>query len=191
MNRRIDKMSWKDKIKKIEDEQIRSEIMDAVESAISSAGSQKTDGIPTDRFNEVIKQRNELKADLAEVKSELEGLQSKVEQKDSQLQDMETYKTQYEEWKKSENEKQKQLWEQRKQLLNVDETDPRKEKIDKIIGKFNMTDELKPEDIEANNSMFDIYNDVGFFDKENPDLKKDKSPKGGSDSQHKDIFKVK
>jgi uncharacterized coiled-coil DUF342 family protein len=184
-------MSWKDKVKKIEDEQIRNDIISAVENAISTAESQKTEGIPTDRFNEVISERNNLRADLAETKSELDGLRSKINEKDSQIEEIQEYKTKYQEWKDKQNQKQQELWNQRKKMLEVEETDPHKEKIDKIIGKFNMDDNLKPEQVEANNKMFDIYDEVGFFNKESKDKKPDKPPIGGSPSQHKDIFKVK
>lgn len=138
-----------------------------IESLLTTAMSKKIEGIPKSRFKEKVDECNNLKADLAEKESEIDKLNKKIGKSDEELTGLQIIKKNYESMMKTEAEVQLKKWEERWKILDVDESDTNYERMNKIKSKFANNseglDKLKPEEIKANNVLFDVYDDAEYF----------------------------
>ena len=141
---------------------------------ITSAGSQNS-GIPKDRFDKVIGERNQLRADVSELEATIAEMKGSVETTNSELTRLKGIETEYTTLKEAGNKAELEKWNKRKKILEVDETSPDWDKVQKVLHKFNIGDDLTPDQVRANNNLFETYEEVDYFakdDKEYPDGKK-------------------
>ena len=87
------------------------------------------------------------------------------------------------------HQEQASLWEERRKVFEVDDSDPTYEKVQKIIGKFKLGEDLTPEQIEVNNNLYSTYAEIDYFGKPKPQLGNDRHPKGSPPKkQYNDPF---
>jgi len=132
---------------------------------VSTAGSQNT-GIPKDRFDAVIAERNELRADKAEFEATKANLENTITTQKEEIDNLKGIETQFKTFKDAENKRELDKWNERKKILAVDDSHAGYDKIQKIIRKFDMGDEITPEQAKANNNLFETYEEIDYFDKD-------------------------
>jgi len=132
---------------------------------ISTAGSKNT-GISKDRFDEVIGQRNDLRADVSELEATKVRLESTVTTQKEEIDKLKGIETKFNTFKEAENKRELDKWNDRKKVLAVDDSHSDYDKIQKIIRKFDMADEITPEQIKANNNLFETYEEIDYFTKD-------------------------
>jgi len=125
------------------------------------------DTIPKSRFNEVIKQRNEAKADLAEKESQVTDLSAKVNTLTEKEKELAAYKTKWEKTETERFENIKTKWENESKIFDIDETDKRFEKVNGVKDSFIFGTEEKPltqPDIEKNLEKLNLLKKTGVFE---------------------------
>jgi len=143
------------------------ELIAELETVIQTAESKNTgDGIPYSRFKEKVSQYNNAVADNAELKTQLEQLNEKLNQSATQIGELSKYKTEFENVQKQKFEKNLEKWNSSKEIFNVAEGDKIFEKVAKVKHRFNLADDLTPDQIQSNLAMLDTYNEVGYFNME-------------------------
>lgn len=158
-----------------------------VESYIDATLAVKSENmIPKQRLDEVIHQRNSLKADLSEKDGELAELKAKFEKignvdelskKNQELQEY-VYKVRLDEW-------------QQKASVFSSDDDAIKAKIEKIKDEFILDDELTLEQIESNLKSYQRYDKIDYFNQQEQPKHFDATPpKPGSNVKYKDPFKL-
>jgi len=144
-------------------------------SALITAAEQNNTGIPKSRFDAVIAERNELRADKAELESKIAELTGNIETLKTDNQTLRAIEKEYNDVKASRQKAELEKWNKRKEILNISEADPNFDKIQKVIGKFIMEDDLTPEQVRSNNNLFETYEEIDYFGKDtntHPDGKK-------------------
>ena len=141
------------------------ELLAEVEGQLTAAESKQTDGIPYKRFKEKVEEVNNLKADLAEKEIKIEKLESKSKTVAEEVNRLKGIEAKHQKVVEATQKKQADLWESRKKVFEVAESDPTFEKVQKIIGKFKIGDELTPDQIEVNNNLYDTYDEIEYFGK--------------------------
>jgi len=149
---------------------------------LTSAGSQNT-GIPKDRFDKVIGERNQLRADVSERDATIAENAATIETQNASIDSLKSIETEFTTLKDAENKKQLDQWNERKKVLAVDDSNPGYDNVQKVLHKFQMGDDLTSDQVKANNNLFDTYEEINHFakdDKDYPNGKKarsDKAPK--------------
>jgi len=109
-----------------------------------------------------------------------EDFDEKLAKKDAEIDRLKLVEKDYKTHKESENKKELAKWEEHKKVLSIDDADPEFDKVQKVIHKFNMEDEITPEQVKANNNLFETYEEVDYFaktDNNYPDGGKPGGPK--------------
>jgi len=141
---------------------------------LTSAGSQNA-GIPKDRFDTVIGERNQLRADVSERDATIAEINATIETQKADIDRLSGIEVEYKTFKDAENKRELDKWIERKKVLMVDDSNPDYEKVQKVLHKFNVSEELTPEQIKSNNTLFETYEEVDYFaktDNKYPDGKK-------------------
>ena len=149
-----------------------------VDALITSAASKNT-GIPKGRFNEKIEECNELRADNTELEAKVLLSTKTIETQKAKINELEGIETEYKAFKEAENKRELEKWNERKKLLTIDDSDAEYDKVQKVIHKFILTDEITPEQVKANNNLFETYEEVDYFAKTDTDYEDGKKPQGG------------
>jgi len=156
-------MKLRDVLKKheITDEKIVNDI----EEYVSSTLAEKSDNmIPTPRFNEVIEQRNELRAELSELKGEYDILEKKLEKFGESEKTISVLEDENKNLKKSVLEIRTNQWNERSKYFTDEKY---KEKADKIREDFIFPEkdkELTLEQVENNLKQFKPYEKAEYFE---------------------------
>lgn len=157
------------------------ELVASVEQLVESAETQNT-GIPKDRFNQVIKERNEARADLAEKEAELTELQNKLETATDKVTELDKVKNDYESLKHEQFKKERDRWIEKAKVFDVEKDDKLFDRIEKIRGDFHFHDKVEeytPEEIAHNLQMAKPYEKIGYFQNDyTPPDTSDKKSKG-------------
>ena len=117
------------------------------------ASLDSSDMIPNSRFKQVIKERNELRADAAEKESNIETLKAEKEKLATEKNSLTEYKTKWEGEETKRTAKIKTDWENKKKIFAIDSTDKRFEKVSEIKDSFVFAaegEELTPEQMKSN-----------------------------------------
>ena len=148
-----------------------------VESLITIAES-KTTGIPQSRFSEKVRECNELRADKTELESKITQSDTTIEQQNAEIDRLKVIETEFSGYKDIEHKGQLDKWNERKKVLLIDDADPEFDKVQKVIHKFNMEDEITAEQVKANNNLFETYEEVDYFAVTDNGYKDGKKPSG-------------
>lgn len=157
------------------------ELMTAIEGLLATAESKNTDGIPQSRFNQVVKERNDLRADLAEKQSEIDQLKAKVDGDAKEITRLKSVETKFNDFKTAEETKVLNAWSEKAKVFSVPDSDPTFEKVEKIRGKFKFPgkdETLTAEQAQHNLEIFNVIEETGYFGKINP--LPDETPAHGS-----------
>ena len=162
------------------------ELITGVEQLLTTAESQKSDGIPKGRFNEVIAERNNLKADVAELEAKITGLETKLNDSKEKIKAAKAVQDELDEFKNKAFNENKGNWLEKSKVFYVGEDDKNFAKIEKIKGDFIFKDkpeEYTEQDIAHNLSMLKPYEKIGYFGGTYtpPDIEDDRS-QGGSET---------
>lgn len=166
------------------------ELMAEIQSLLTIAESKKSDSIPYSRFKEKVDEVNQLKADKAELESQLTSdktefeskfgkLETKFNTQKTEITDLKGIKGKYESYVETENKLHLDKWNINKKIFAIEKEDTKYPAIQKIITKFNLNEELTAEQVKANNSLFDTYNEIGYFGEPDPNLDDAEKAKGG------------
>ena len=156
-------MKLRDVLKKheITDEKI----VTAIEEYISDTLAAKSDNmIPTPRFNEVIEQRNELRAELSELKGEYDILEKKLEKFGESEKTISVLEEDNKNLKKDLYDWKLGLWKEKAVYFADDKF---KDKAEKIKDDFVFPDEGKEltlEQIEQNLKQIKPYEKAEYFE---------------------------
>lgn len=132
-------------------------------SALITSAETKNSGIPKDRFDAVISERNGLRADKSELEAQITTLKQTIESKESEISRLTGIETQYTTMKTQAEQIELSKWQERKKVFAVDPADVNYEKIQKVVGKFALGDNLTPEQVSVNNKLFETYEEIGYF----------------------------
>ena len=143
------------------------------------AGIDNMDSIPKTRFNEVIKQRNEAKADLAEKESQLSSLEEKVKALRNERKELAEYKTK---WETAESERLasiKEEWAEKSKIFEIDETDKRFDTVKSLRESFVFAqegEELSKDQLLSNIKQMRLLEKANVFEvkEEHPDYDRGK-----------------
>ena len=143
-------------------------VISEVEGYVNSKLAENSDSIPKSRFDEVIKQRNELRADLSEREAKIENLNKKIETFDnSDLKaQLETFKTENETLKQNVYETKKAQWEKVSGFFNDDNTKDKAEKIKKFFQFPEGEQDLTLDQIDNNLKEYERFEAAGVFNVE-------------------------
>ena len=122
--------------------------------------------IPYARFKQVVAERNNLQSDLAEFEAQVDQWKNKYQKTQDKIEDLKQYKTELETIKQKRFEKNKTEWEKKKNLFEVEEGDPKYEKVQKIKHRFKFGDGdkgLEPSDIAQNLEILKTYEEIDYF----------------------------
>jgi len=165
------------------------ELMASIEQLVKTAESGNT-GIPVSRFNEVIGERNELRANNAELEATIAENGVKIEGLETKVTESETYKTELTEFKHKAFKEKREHWIDKAKIFAVDEDDKLYENIQAIKDDFvfhDNIDDYTEQDIAQNISMLKPYEKIGYFGKPtNTEDDLDDSRGRGDDNKGKD-----
>ena len=148
-----------------------------IESLLSIAESKNT-GIPKSRFNEKVRECNELKADKVELENKVAELEGNIEKNNTEIERLKGVEVKFNEHRQKEDEKELAKWKEREKILTVTDADPTYDAMQRIINKFAIG-EVTPEQARANNNLFDVYDDAQYFKTEDKNYPNGKKPQGG------------
>jgi len=136
------------------------------------------------RFKEVIREKNDLQAELAQKEAEVEQWKKKVEDSTAVIINLNKYKDELESIKKRQYEKNMSEWKQKENLFSVEEGDPNYEKVQKIKHRFKLGEELQPSEVAQNLEILKTYDEIDYFqpDKNSPGFNY-KKPQGSPTTQ--------
>lgn len=157
------------------------ELQAEVEVLLTTAESKKTDGIPLGRFNVKVKECNDLRADKVELEQTITDQKTNIETLETNNKELKKVQKEFDIYKKGEATKFAEKWNGRKAVFDIEDTDPEYEKVNKIKHKFHFAEEdkeLTAEQVIANNTLYDTYDEIGYFKKDKSDLEDGKSAKG-------------
>jgi len=161
------------------------ELEAALEQLLTTAESKSTDGIPKGRFNEVIRERNELKADVEELNAKITGLETKISDSKVKLTEAKAIKDELDSFKNKAFNESKSVWLDKSKLFDVAEDDKKYPDIQKIKSDFifkEKPEDYTEEDIAQNLNMLKPYEKIGYFgDNYTPPDIDDKRSQGGGD----------
>lgn len=166
------------------------ELIAGIEQLLTTAESKNTDGIPKGRFNEVVKERNELRADIEELNAKISGYETKLEASKEKLESAKAVQNELDEFKHAAFKEKRELWVEKAKLFNVAEDDKKYPDVIKIKDDFvfcDNIDDYKESDIVQNLNMLKPYEKIGYFgDSYVPPDIDDKRSQGGSNETIKD-----
>ena len=153
------------------------ELVGKCESLLSIAESENT-GIPKSRFNQKVGECNDLRADKVELEGKLETANNKIETQKAEIERLTGVETKFNEYKTIEDSKELAKWKEREKILNVPDTDPTYDDMQRIIGKFAIGQDITSEQARTNNNLFDVYEDAQYFENDDKKYPDGKKPKG-------------
>jgi len=160
------------------------ELLADIQSSLDSS-----DMIPNSRFKQVIKERNELRADMAEKDSNIETLKAEKELLATDINGLTKIKTMWESEETKRTAKIKTDWEDKSKIFDIENTDKRFDKVSEMKDSFVFAaegEELTPEQMKANLEKMAFLEKAKVFDtsEEAPDYDKGKG-KRDKDSRFK------
>lgn len=141
------------------------ELIAGIEQLLTTAESNNT-GVPISRLNEVIAERNNLRADKSEDAATIEGLQAKLETAKTELEASGGYKTKLDAYETKEFGTMKSSWAETQKIFAIPETDKRFPKMEKIKSDFvfkDKIDDYTKEEIAQNIAAFKPYEKMGYL----------------------------
>lgn len=141
------------------------ELIAGIEQLLTAAESNNT-GVPISRLNEVIAERNNLRADKAEADATIEGLNSKLETAETELGVSGGYKAKLEAYETKEFGTMKSSWAETQKIFGIPETDKRFPKMEKIKSDFVIKeniDDYTKEEIAQNIAAYKPYEKMGYL----------------------------
>lgn len=146
--------------------------MDALQSDLSSANSES-------------KKRKEsirtLKAEMEDLQDGSDDGKGKIDKLENEIKELKKVQKEFNVYKEKESKVYSDKWDGRKTVFDIEDTDPEFEKVNKIKHKFHFAKEdkqLTAKQVIANNTLYDTYDEIGYFKKDESDLEDGKSPKG-------------
>ena len=114
----------------------------------------------------------ELKAQIEETGDSESDWKEKLKKKDDEIKRLKSIEKEHTEYVAAEQKKHADIWAARAKKFEVEESDPIYPKVQEVVSKFTFGTEetpLTPEQVKANNALFEIYDEIGHFGK--PDKK--------------------
>jgi len=114
----------------------------------------------------------ELTAQIEETGDSESDWKEKLKKKDDEIKRLKSIEKEHTEYVAAEQKKHADIWATRAKKFEVEESDPLYPKVQEVISKFSFGTEetpLTPEQVKANNALFEIYDEIGHFGK--PDKK--------------------
>jgi len=137
------------------------ELLADIQSSLDSS-----DMIPNSRFKQVIKERNELRADMAEKDSNIETLKAEKELLATDINGLTKIKTMWEGEETKRTAKIKTDWEDKSKIFDIENTDKRFDKVSEMKDSFVFAaegEELTPEQMKANVEKYTLLEKTGVF----------------------------
>jgi len=131
------------------------------------------------RFKEVIREKNDLQAEIAQKEVEIENLKKKYETSTATIAELNKSKAELETIKKTQYEKNLSEWQSKQKVFEVAEGDPNYEKVQKIKHHFKFGEELSPSEVAQNIEILKTYDEIDYFQSDkNPAGFNSKKPQG-------------
>jgi len=119
--------------------------------------------IPDSRFSQVVKERNDLRAKVVEWDVEKNTYETKLKEQMETVNGLKKYESKVKEWEEKRYNDNLSQWKQRKTLFEVKEGDKLFEKVAKVKHRFQLGEELTPEQIQTNLEMLKTYDELDYF----------------------------
>jgi hypothetical protein len=140
-------------------------------SVLETFAKDKTKGIEEmmqKRINSLTREKHTLSDEISGLKADVDSKNAEFEKLQKNLTDYSSYKEQFDKLKQEQHAKMNDRWKQALEKLNVSETDKRYDNIQKIKARLTLKDkpeDYKPEEIEKNLEIYEIYAEAGAIDR--------------------------
>jgi predicted nucleic acid-binding Zn-ribbon protein len=139
------------------------EFIAEAQALLTTAESKQTDGIPVARFNTVIAERNELRADKAELESKITAFETTKTELETKVTELEAVKTKFDNYQTTIDKTTKDEWSKVAKVFEVDESDANFERISKLKANYKFGEDLEMADIRENLKTYKLQESAGGF----------------------------